>query len=170
MGLPIDHLIASTNINDTVPNYLNSGTYSPKKSKSTISNAMDVGDPSNFIRIQKIFNNDIFKIKKVLSGYHYSDSQTKKAIKEIYKISSYIPDPHGAIGYLGLKEFLKNTDESYYGIFFETAHPIKFADIVESTLKTTIEVPNRLKSILERTNNSIPIKTYEQLKSYLRNR
>ena len=170
MGLPIDHLIASTNINDTVPSYLNSGTYSPKKSKPTISNAMDVGDPSNFVRIQKIFNNDIFKIKKVLSGYHYSDSQTKKAMNEIYQISSYISDPHGAIGYLGLKEFLKNTDESYYGIFFETAHPIKFADIVESTLKTTIEVPNRLKSILERTNNSIPIKTYEQLKSYLRNR
>jgi threonine synthase len=73
-----------------VPNYLNSGTYSPKKSMSTISNAMDVGDPSNFIRIQKIFNNDIFKIKKVLSGYHYSDSQTKKAMKEIYKISCNI--------------------------------------------------------------------------------
>ena len=69
-------------------------------------------------------------------------------MKEIYKISSYIADPHGAIGYLGLKEFLENTDESYYGIFFETAHPIKFADIVENTLKTTIEVPNRLKSIL----------------------
>jgi threonine synthase len=91
-------------------------------------------------------------------------------MKEIYKISSYIPDPHGAIGYLGLKEFLKNTDESYYGIFLETAHPIKFANIVEDTLKTTIEVPNRLKSILERTNNSIPIKTYEQLKAYLRER
>ena len=167
MGLPIDHLIASTNINNTVPNYLNSGTYSPKKSKPTISNAMDVGDPSNFIRIKKIFNNDLFKIKKVLSGYHYSDSQTRKAMKEIYKISSYISEPHGAVGYLGLKEFLKETNESYHGIFFETAHPIKFAEIVEGTLKTTIEVPNRLKSILERTNNSIPIKTYEHLKAYL---
>jgi len=91
-------------------------------------------------------------------------------MKEIYKISSYIADPHGAIGYLGLKEFLENTDESYHGIFFETAHPIKFADIVENTLKTTIEVPNRLKSILVRNNNSISINTYEQLKAYLLDR
>tara|TARA_B110000211_G_C14064863_1_gene547249 strand:+ start:680 stop:1981 length:1302 start_codon:yes stop_codon:yes gene_type:complete len=167
IGLPIDHFIASTNINDTVPDYLNSGNYSPKKSKPTISNAMDVGDPSNFIRIQKLFNNDLFKLKKVLSGQHYTDSKTKKAMKEIYKASSYVSDPHGAVGYLGLKDFLKNTDESYHGIFFETAHPIKFADTVESTLDITLEVPKRLESILERRKTSIPIQTYEQLKIYL---
>ncbi|MBT4313321.1 MAG: threonine synthase [Flavobacteriaceae bacterium] len=167
MGLPIDQFIASTNINDTVPDYLNSGTYSPKKSKPTLSNAMDVGDPSNFIRIQKLFNNDIFKLKKILKGYHYTDSQTKKAIKEIYEISGYIADPHGAIGYLGLKEFLESTSDAYQGLFFETAHPIKFVETVENTLKTSIEVPERLKGILNRKKESVSIQTYEQLKSFL---
>ncbi|MDC3215735.1 threonine synthase [Flavobacteriaceae bacterium] len=167
MGLPIDQFIASTNINDTVPDYLNSGTYSPKKSKPTLSNAMDVGDPSNFIRIQKLFNNDIFKLKKILKGYHYTDLQTKKAIKEIYEISGYITDPHGAIGYLGLKEFLESTSDSYQGLFFETAHPIKFVETVENTLKTSIEVPHRLKGILNRKKESVSIQTYEQLKSFL---
>jgi threonine synthase len=167
MGLPIDQFIASTNINDTVPDYLNSGTYSPKKSKPTLSNAMDVGDPSNFIRIQKLFNNDIFKLKKNLKGYHYTDSQTKKAIKEIYEISGYIADPHGAIGYLGLKEFLESTSDAYQGLFFETAHPIKFVETVENTLKTSIEVPERLKGILNRKKESDSIQTYEQLKSFL---
>jgi threonine synthase len=167
MGLPVDQFIASTNINDTVPDYLNSGTYSPKKSKPTLSNAMDVGDPSNFVRIQKLFNNDIFKLKKILSGYHYTDSQTKKAIKEIYEIAGYIADPHGAVGYLGLKEFLQNSTQAYQGLFLETAHPIKFVDTVESTLKTSIEVPERIKGILDREKSSESIHSYEQLKTFL---
>lgn len=167
MGLPIDQFIASTNINDTVPDYLNSGTYTPKKSKATLSNAMDVGDPSNFIRIQKLFNNDIFKLKKILIGYHYTDTETKKAIKEIHEVSGYIADPHGAVGYLGLKDFLKNTTDDYQGLFLETAHPIKFVDTVEATLKTTVEIPKRLESILNREKTSIPISRYDELKSFL---
>ncbi|MDG1024285.1 MAG: threonine synthase [Flavobacteriaceae bacterium] len=167
MGLPVDQFIASTNINDTVPDYLDSGTYSPKKSKPTLSNAMDVGDPSNFIRIQKLFNNDIFKLKKILSGYHYTDSQTKKAIKEIHEISGYIADPHGAVGYLGLKQFLQDSTEVYQGLFLETAHPIKFIDTVESTLKTTVPFPERIKGILDRKKSSVSIHSYEQLKTFL---
>jgi threonine synthase len=167
MGLPVDQFIASTNINDTVPDYLNSGTYTPKKSKATLSNAMDVGDPSNFIRIQKLFNNDIFKLKKILKGYHYTDTETKKAIKEIHEVSGYIADPHGAVGYLGLKDFLKNTTDDYQGLFLETAHPIKFVDTVEATLKTTVEIPKRLESILNREKTSIPISRYDELKSFL---
>ena len=95
------------------------------------------------------------------------DSQTKKAIKEIYEISGYIADPHGAIGYLGLKEFLESTSDAYQGLFFETAHPIKFVETVENTLKTSIEVPERLKGILNRKKESVSIQTYEQLKSFL---
>ncbi len=167
MGLPIDQFIASTNINDTVPDYLNSGTYTPKKSKATLSNAMDVGDPSNFIRIQKLFNNDFFKLKKILKGYHYTDTETKKAIKEIHEVSGYIADPHGAVGYLGLRDFLKNTTDDYQGLFLETAHPIKFVDTVEATLKTTVEIPKRLESILDREKTSIPISRYDELKSFL---
>ena len=149
MGLPIEHFIASTNVNDTVPEYLNSGTYNPKKSIQTISNAMDVGDPSNFIRIQKIFNNYFFKIKKILSGFSYTDKVTEKAIKEIFNINGYITDPHGAVGYLGLKEYIEAQEnpESYQGLFLETAHHIKFLDAIKKVLKTDIEIPQRLKGI-----------------------
>src|SRR6056300_231951 len=167
MGLPIDHFIASTNVNNTVPEYLESGEYAPKKSIQTISNAMDVGDPSNFIRIQKIFNNDFFKLKKTLSGFSYSDKQTEKAIKEIFDQKGYIADPHGAIGYLGLKAFVESQEDptSYQGIFLETAHPIKFANSVEKILNTQIQMPERLKGVLQKEKLSRHIDTYQELKS-----
>ena len=169
MGLPIEHFIASTNVNDTVPEFLNSGTYTPKKSIQTISNAMDVGDPSNFIRIQKIFNNDFFKLKKILSGFSYTDKMTEKAIKEIFNSKGYIADPHGAIGYLGLKEYIETQEhpESYQGLFLETAHPIKFLDAIKKVLKTDIETPQRLKGVLDRKKLCFPISEYSELKSYL---
>ena len=170
MGLPIDHFIAATNINDTVPQFLTTGEYQPKPSEATLSNAMDVGDPSNFIRIQKLYNNDFFKLKKAVSGYSYTDADTLKALKSIYKNTGYIADPHGAVGYLGLKEFLENDPEEYSGLFLETAHPIKFSKSVESAIKTQLKVPEKLKALLEREKTSLPIKDYKELKSYLLNR
>ncbi|MEO2099344.1 MAG: threonine synthase [Flavobacteriaceae bacterium] len=172
MGLPIFHFIASTNVNNTVPEYLKSGDYNPKKSTQTISNAMDVGDPSNFIRIQKIFNNDFFKLKKQLSGFSYSDKHTQKALKEIFSQSNYIADPHGAVGFLGLKEFFETQQDTsnYQGLFLETAHPIKFVDAVEHILKTKVNVPERLKSILKRKKLSSEIREYSELKSFLLSR
>ena len=169
MGLPINHFIASTNINNTIPEYLKSGDYFPKKSIQTISNAMDVGNPSNFIRIQRIFNNDFFKLKKLLSGYSFSDKMTEKAIKEIYKIKGYVSEPHGAIGFLGLKEFFNSNEEidEYQGIFFETAHPIKFKGTVEGIIKTDIKTPKSIQKILDLKKNSISISKYSELKSLL---
>ena len=172
MGLPIHHFIASTNINDVVTEYLKSGSYNPKKSIQTISNAMDVGNPSNFIRIQRIFNNDFFKLKKKLSSFSYTDKLTKKALKEIYKINGYIADPHGAVGFLGLKEYLNNQEdpEAYQGVFLETAHPIKFKSTVDNILKTNIKVPERLQGILEQKKVSSPLRKYSELKSLLLSR
>ena len=167
MGLPIKHFIASTNVNDTVPTYLETGAYEPKPTIPTLSNAMDVSDPSNFIRIQKIFNNDVFKLKKKLSGYSYTDSETKKALKEIYEINGYVADPHGAIGYLGLKKYLENNEGNFYGVFLETAHPVKFLDTVKKALEIDIEIPERLKETLTRDKVSIPIKDFTDLKEYL---
>jgi threonine synthase len=166
IGLPIDHFVASTNINDVVPDYLKTGIYKPIKSTPTISNAMDVGDPSNFIRILKIFGDDFENLKQTLSGYRFTDNQTRKALKEIHQISGYVADPHGAVGYLGLKEYLKD-HPGKYGIFLETAHPVKFLDTVEETLDIKVEIPNRLKEILTKTKESIEIKNYEGLKSFL---
>ena len=169
MGLPIDYFIASTNVNDSVPRYLETGTYEPQPTIPTLSNAMDVGNPSNFIRIQKIFNNDVVKMKKVLSGFRYTDQETKKALKEIYDLNGYVADPHGAVGYLGLKEFMSKQNKDFYGVFLETAHPVKFLDTVNKTLKLDIEIPKRLKSTLSKDKMSIPIKDYSDLKAYLLN-
>ena len=127
---------------------------------------MDVGDPSNFIRILKIFGDDFENLKQILSGYRFTDNQTRKALKEIHQISRYVADPHGAVGYLGLKKYLKD-HPGKYGIFLETAHPVKFLDTVEETLDIKVEIPNRLKETLTKTKESIEIKNYEGLKSFL---
>nr|AOE08150.1 threonine synthase [uncultured bacterium] len=169
MGLPIDHFIASTNVNDSVPRYLETGAYDPKTTLQTLSTAMDVGNPSNFTRIQKIFNNDIAKMKKILSGYRYTDKETKRALKEIYYLNGYVADPHGAVGYLGLKEFMSDQKDDFYGVFLETAHPVKFLDTVNKTLKLDVEIPERLKATLSKEKVSIPIRDYSELRAYLLN-
>ena len=166
LGLPIKHFIASTNINDTVPNYLANGVYNPKPSKTTISNAMDVGNPSNFIRIQQLFDNDFNLMKNSFSAYSFTDKETKNAMKQIYNNSKYLADPHGAVGYLGAKLFQKKHSKSLC-IFLETAHPVKFMDIIKETLSVRIAIPEQIKSVLEKEKKSIKIKTYEELKRFL---
>ncbi|WP_298366890.1 threonine synthase [uncultured Lutibacter sp.] len=166
LGLPIKQFIASTNINDIVPNYLETGVYIPKPSKQTISNAMDVGDPSNFIRIQEIYKNDD-KLKENLSSYSFTDAETKSAMKEIKSISGYVADPHGAVGYLGLKKYFENNNAQ--GIFLETAHPVKFLDVVEPVLRETIEYPQQILDVINKEKVAKEISTYKQLKEYLLN-
>ncbi len=167
LGLPIKNFIACTNVNDTVPNFLKEGNYKPKKSIATISNAMDVGNPSNFIRIQELFNNDLRSLKNVLSSYSFSDEETIKGMKEIYKNSKYIAEPHGAVGYLGLKKYGLQKNE--FGVFLETAHPVKFIDIVQDTLDIPVEIPLQIKNVLNKNKKSIKISSYEELKSFLIN-
>ena len=165
LGLPIKHFVASTNVNDTVPNYLIDGVYKPKPSKATISNAMDVGNPSNFIRIQELFNNDLEALKKAFSSYSFSDDETRATMKTIYKNSSYVADPHGAVGYLGLQKH--NLQENEFGVFLETAHPVKFLDVVEETLPVKVEIPEQIKKVINNTKAAIKASTYEDLKAFL---
>ncbi|MEN9915287.1 MAG: hypothetical protein RL528_2054, partial [Bacteroidota bacterium] len=140
LGLPIKQFVASTNVNDTIPRFLEAGLYDPKPSKATISNAMDVGNPSNFIRIQAMYKNDLSEFKKDFSSFSFSDTETEIALKTIYKSFGYIAEPHGVVGYLGLKKELEN-HPSDIGIFLETAHPIKFLDVVESLLNVKLPIP-----------------------------
>lgn len=165
LGLPVKQFIAATNSNDIVPNYLETGVYTPKPSKQTISNAMDVGDPSNFIRIQEIYKNDDSLLKKHVSSYSFSDKETKKAMVKIHKKSGYIADPHGAVGYLGLKKYFKN--KKAQGIFLETAHPIKFLDVVEPVLNTTIKFPPQILEVINNKKIAVKISKYEELKQFL---
>ena len=167
IGLNIKLFLASTNINKTVPEYLESGIYSPEKTKPTISNAMDVSDPSNFVRIQKIFNNDIQKIKKIIKAYSFNDNQTREAIKDVYNRNNYLMDPHSAIGYLGIKSYLSNHSTNASGIFLSTAHPIKFKEQVEKSIGKEIPMPSRLKGIMGKTKRSIEINNYNDLKDQL---
>lgn len=166
MGLPIAHFIASTNTNDTFPRYMEAGVFSPKPSVQTISNAMDVGNPSNFERIQKLFNYDLFKLKTICSAYAFSDKETRNAMTEVYKDLNYITDPHGAVGYLGLKEYMKSHPD-VQGVFLETAHPVKFLNIVEQTLKQKIEIPKQIQDIMDKKSTKKPVKSYEDLKEIL---
>ena len=132
LGLPIKHFIASNNENNVVTEYLKTQLYNPKPSVQTISNAMDVGNPSNFVRIQEIYNNDFKLLQNNLSSFSFSDSETENAILEIYNNYSYVADPHGAVGYLGAKAYLK-TKSDCHCVFLETAHPTKFLDVPNET-------------------------------------
>ena len=165
LGLPIKHFIAANNANDTVVNYMISETYNPKPSVQTISNAMDVGNPSNFIRIQELHNNDFDTLKANLSSYSYTDDDTKAALLELYNDFNYIADPHGAVGYLGAKEYLKEHDA--HVVFLETAHPTKFLDVVEDVIRKSIELPPQIAAIMDEEKVSIPIGNYDALKSFL---
>ena len=166
LGLPIANFVASTNANDAVPRFLEKGIYDPKPSVATISNAMDVGNPSNFIRIQELYNNDLKEFEKDFSSYSYTDTETEIAIKDIYKQTKYIAEPHGAVGYLGLKKEMAKQPNSV-GVFLETAHPIKFLDTVEPLLKLKLPIPTQIESVLGKEKVSTRIKSYEEFKSFL---
>ncbi|OMQ13395.1 threonine synthase [[Flexibacter] sp. ATCC 35103] len=166
LGLPIEHFVASTNVNDTVPRFLENGKYDPKPSKATISNAMDVGNPSNFIRIQELYNNDLKAFEKDFSSYSYTDEETLEALKNIYNTNGYIAEPHGAVGYLGLKKELQK-HENAIGVFLETAHPIKFLDVVEPALGITLPIPEQIESVINEEKVSVKISSYKELKSFL---
>ena len=166
LGLPIHHFVTGTNANNIVPTYLKTGKYTPKPSVQTISNAMDVGAPSNFIRIEKLHDNRLEKLRENLSGFSYSDAETTKAIIDLYKNKNYIADPHGAIGYLALKAYLKDIN-NIQGVFLETAHPIKFLDVMPKNIADKIEMPQQIQAVINKKKESILIKNYSELKKNL---
>ncbi len=166
MGLGVDHIVAASNINKVVPDYLSSGVFDPRPSVMTISNAMDVGDPSNFARMNDWYQGSLEEMQKDIAGYWYNDEQTKAALLKIYKEKQYLMDPHGAIGYLGLKAYQKINEAT--GIFLETAHPAKFIDVVEEAIDEKIEIPASLAACLEQSKVAIEMEPdYEKLKEFL---
>ena len=146
MGLPVDHFIAATNANKIVPDYLASGKYQPKPSVATISNAMDVGAPSNFTRLLALYDNEYSGLKSDVTGFHLSDEEDKQTMRDIYAAHEYIADPHGAIGYAGIKEFQKKSP-NHLGIYLETAHPAKFLDVMDEVLPVPTTIPDRLQAV-----------------------
>ena len=165
MGLPVKRFIAANNRNDIFLQYLKSGIYTPKPSVATIANAMDVGDPSNFVRVLDLYGHSHEDISKDISGVSYSDDQISTTIKECLANTGYLTDPHGACGYLALKEKLQNNEN---GIFLETAHPAKFAETVENIIGKPVEIPAKLQEFMKGTKKSIAMTTdFEDFKRFL---
>lgn len=166
LGLPIHHFIASNNENNVVTEYLKTQLYQPKPSIQTISNAMDVGNPSNFIRIQEIYKNNFENLKSDLSSYSFSDDETRNGLIKLYEDHNYIADPHGAVGFLGCKAYLEN-DKNAHCVFLETAHPTKFLDIVTDIIKENMALPPQIEAVIDKKKKAIPISNYEDLKNEL---
>ncbi len=168
MGLPIKRFIAANNANDVFYKFLQSGEYSPMASIQTIANAMDVGNPSNFARVFDMFDGDVEKIRSVVSGATYSDSQIRETMKACFDSNGYILDPHGACGYRALTEGLKDSET---GVFLETAHPAKFKETVENAIGAEVEIPERLAAFMRGEKQSVEMSAdFDAFKQYLMSR
>jgi threonine synthase len=166
-GLPVQHFIAACNANNAVTDYLATEKYQPKKAVATLSNAMDVGNPSNFVRILEIFQQQLSNLSATLSSYSISDELTTATIKKVYQQYNYLTDPHGAVGFAALEQYLQQHPHSK-GIFLETAHPVKFADVLEQAVGFTPELPAAVQQLAQRPKQATPIPTdYQTLRSFL---
>ena len=166
-GLPVTKFIAACNINDTVPDYLNGNPYSPKKAVPTLSNAMDVGDPSNFIRIEELLKQQPTNIGDIMAGFTVTDEQTVATMRQVYHQHQYILDPHGAVAYYALENWLQqHTDQK--GIVVETAHPVKFPETVANVIGKQVPIPAAIEPLFRLTKKSIPMDaSYEVFSNWL---
>ncbi|MBN8865190.1 MAG: threonine synthase [Sphingobacteriales bacterium] len=166
-GLPVQHFIAACNVNDVVSSYLRGSEWQPRTAVPTLSNAMDVGNPSNFVRILELFGHSISDLKQRLSAATITDEETLLAIQRIYNESGYLADPHGAVGYLALERYLQ-AHPGLHGIFLETAHPVKFPEAVQRALQKEQEIPAALEQLMQQPKQARAIEPdYEELKGYL---
>lgn len=165
MGLPVRYFIAATNDNNTIPEFLRSGVYTPKASVQTISNAMDVGNPSNYSRLLYLYDNDYNAICEEVKGFYLNDEATKTALIKVNTEKKYLMDPHGTVGYVALKKIIT---EKEIGIFLETAHPAKFSEVVEPLINRPVALPESLKKFEDRTVKSQQISNdYKKFKQKL---
>lgn len=168
MGLPVQRFVAGTNVNDVVPEYLRTGNMVPRTSQHTMSNAMDVGNPSNFSRLMDLYQNDVNAVAKDIAGYAFTDAETAGAMQKVSSQFQYTLDPHGAIGYLGLKRYFSEHDEDANGIFLETAHPAKFKEVVEQVIRQKIHLPETLEKFVKGEKKSLLISDdYNEFKKTL---
>ncbi|MEW6702000.1 MAG: threonine synthase [Bacteroidota bacterium] len=171
MGLPIEKFIGATNKNNVFTEFLNTAQFKPRKSVLTLSNAMDVGNPSNLERIVELYNGNIEKIRSDVSSFSYSDEATKEGIKEVFEKYNYTLDPHGAVGYKALKDFIElHTIKNVNCVVVETAHPAKFKNVVEETIGKEIEIPERLAACINKEKKTIRLNSdFASLKEFLIN-
>ena len=168
MGLPVYRFVASTNANDVIPRYLKSGKFEPKDSIPTLSNAMDVGNPNNFPRLEEIHDKEFAKVTANVVGKSYADEQTRETMLEVFNKHSYAMCPHTAIAYRGASEFLKEEGKDLIGVFLSTAHPAKFLDVLDEKVAKAVKVPQNLQEVMKKEKQSILMSNqYEDLKKFL---
>ena len=168
MGIPIKKFIAATNVNDVVPRYLETGDFTPRPSMRTVSNAMDVGNPSNFPRLEELCGHDHQRMREDIWGSSHSDLQTERAIQRAYEAHGYLFDPHGAVGLLGLEEYAGKQAEPFSGIVLGTAHPAKFPFIVERATKAKLATPQQLSEALAKKKEATRLPNdFQQLREFL---
>jgi threonine synthase len=166
-GLPVAHFIAACNVNDVVSGYLQTQQLQTREAVPTLSNAMDVANPSNFIRVLEIFHHEFPALKEKLSAATITDTETMQAIKDIYEQQQYLADPHGAVGWLALQRWLAG-NPGHKGIFLETAHPVKFPAAVEAVTGKPVSIPAELNEMMKREKQSVLLKpVYNELKEWL---
>ena len=168
MGLPVAHFIAATNVNDTVPRFLKTGVYQPEPSVSTLSNAMDVGNPSNWVRIADMFKDDMTELNRLVTGYSFDDEQTTKAIEWVFDAYKYVVCPHTAIAWQALKDWQQDNPTGTAGIFLSTAHPCKFPDVLPERVACEVEIPHQVKALQSKAKQAATLgKDFEGFKAYL---
>lgn len=168
MGLPVKKFIAATNVNDVVPEYLFTGTYTPRPSQRTLSNAMDVGAPSNFMRMTDMYKT-VDAMRADIVGYKVTDEETRATIHDVYERCDYMLDPHGAVGYNAVAKYITATGESAPIVLLETAHPAKFGEIITDTLGVAPNIPPQLQACLKKDKVSVKCsKEYEEFKGKVR--
>jgi len=169
LGLRVRHFVAATNVNDAVPRYLASGLYDPKDSIRTVANAMDVGAPSNFERMQWIYGGDLNSLRRDITGFAYDDARVVAEIGRVYREHGYLLDPHGAIGWLALNDMLRSSDADAAGVFLATAHPAKFREVVEPAIGRDVPLPPALAAAITRPRHSMKLSSdYADLRALLR--
>ena len=168
IGLPVRRFVAATNVNDSVPFYLKSGHYEPRPSIPTVANAMDVGAPSNFERVQSLYGSDIATLRGDVEGYAYGDARVVAEIANVHRRYGYMLDPHSAIAWLALHDALSQNPEAH-GVFLATAHPAKFREIVEPAIGHPVPLPPELADALSRPRTSLSMPAeYSALERFLR--
>lgn len=166
-GLPADHFIAACNDNHVIPDYLKTQKFQPQKAVSTLSNAMDVGNPSNFVRILELFGNQFDSLKNKISAYSISDEKTINTITEVYQKYHYLLDPHSAVAFASLEQYLEDNPDKN-GFILGTAHPVKFPDAVEKAIHSALEIPESLNDLMKKEKKTVEIDAdFEELKRFL---
>jgi threonine synthase len=162
-GLPVEHFVAACNVNDVFTRYIHSGEYIPTDAFATLSNAMDVGNPSNFVRVVEMFEKSHTTLTQKISSQSVNDQDTRRALVACFQENKYTLDPHGAVAFLALKDYLKN-HPGQEGLFLETAHPVKFPEAVEESTGQIIDIPESVKTLQANPKSSIQIEaTYGAL-------